>query len=95
MPQRTIAPADDEDTAHMFRCWDVQGAPGYEVRRSVDSINRRMAAGGGVLALLTILGPVVLAWWLASRFPAPQQPTRADAPSSLIPSASAQTKGTP
>lgn len=95
MSQRAPTPENDEDTAHMFRCWDRPGAPGYEVRRSVDSINRRMAAGGGVLALLTVLGPVFLAWWLSTRLPAQQQAHMADAPAHLIPQAHAETKGSP
>lgn len=68
--------------------------PLRDLREKVDKLRMQQAAGGGALALLTILGPVVLAWWLSTRLPSPQ-PQRSSATTTLINQAQAATKGNP
>lgn len=43
--------------------------PLKDVRDKVDKMRMQQAAVGGGLALLTILGPVILGWWLSTRLP--------------------------
>lgn len=80
--------------AHMFACWDKKDGPGYELREKVDKLRLQGAAMGGVLALISIIGPVWLAWWLSNRFPAQQAHHSGDTPA-LVNQALAATKGTP
>ena len=63
-----------------------------DLHAKVDKLRLQQAAGGGALALLTILGPVILAWWLSNRLPAQQGHRISESASSLIPAAQAASK---
>jgi hypothetical protein len=87
------AAARTEQEAHMFECWNRPGGPGYELSQKVDRV-RLWVAGASVLGLVaSVLGPVVLGWWLSTRLPAPAR-ANSESPS-LIKTAHAETKGTP
>ena len=84
----------DKERAHMFECWDEEGGPGWQLRQQVDKL-RLWVAGASVLGIIaSIAGPVVLAWWLSTRLPAPPAPRAGDSPA-LIKTAHAETKGIP